>query len=165
MYQIIDNLLEKDQLNLIKTTMLSGDFGWFFNKVANANSKDTNFSSYFIHTFYKNDNGYGEVNSPYFNIIKPILKHLEFKSIIRIKGNLFPNVGKKYVHGFHVDQHYKHKGAIFYLNTNNGETLLPDNVKIDSVENRLLLFDSSLSHSSVSCTNDKIRVNINFNYL
>jgi len=36
--------------------------------------------------------------------------------------------------------------------------------KVESVENRLLLFDPSETHNSTSCTDEKVRVNINFNY-
>lgn len=53
---------------------------------------------------------------------------------------------------------------IFYLNTNDGFTILNGETKINSVENRILLFDPSELHSSTTCTNDKCRVNVNFNY-
>ena len=68
-------------------------------------------------------------------------------------------------HEPHVDLEYEHKGAIFYINTNNGVTVLEDGTEIESIENRLLLFDSSKKHNSTSCTDAKVRVNINFNYL
>ena len=38
-------------------------------------------------------------------------------------------------------------------------------VEIENIENRLLLFDSSLEHHSTSCTNVKCRLNININYI
>ena len=61
--------------------------------------------------------------------------------------------------------HFPHKGAIFYINTNNGFTVLEDGTEIASVSNRLLLFNPSEPHHSTSCTDVKRRVNINFNYL
>ena len=39
-----------------------------------------------------------------------------------------------------------------------------DGTKIESVANRVLLFDSSRPHSSTRCTDQKVRVNINLNY-
>ena len=36
--------------------------------------------------------------------------------------------------------------------------------KIESIENRLVIFDSKKLHASTYCTNKKVRVNINFNY-
>ena len=56
-------------------------------------------------------------------------------------------------------------GAIFYVNTNDGLTVLDNEVEIDSVSNRLLVFDGSTMHHSTTCTNQKRRVNINFNFM
>ena len=75
-----------------------------------------------------------------------------------------PSTPKIVYHDPHVDIPWQHKGAIFYVNTNNGVTVLEDGTEIESIENRLLLFDSSKEHSSTSCTDAKVRVNINFNY-
>ena len=36
--------------------------------------------------------------------------------------------------------------------------------KIESIENRALLFDPSIEHRSTTCTDAKGRININFNY-
>ena len=63
-----------------------------------------------------------------------------------------------------MDYNYPHKGAIYYINTNDGMTLLQNNIEINSIENRLLLFDSSIEHASTSTTNEKARINININY-
>jgi hypothetical protein len=50
------------------------------------------------------------------------------------------------------------------LNTCDGFTSLDDGTKIESIENRLLLFDSNKPHASSTCTNAKARFNMNFNY-
>ena len=87
------------------------------------------------------------------------------KSLIRIKANAYPKNGNKIIkHRPHIDNSFEHKGAIFYLNTNNGKTILKDGTEIDSIANRMLLFDSSKSHSSTNCTDAKMRFNININY-
>ena len=36
--------------------------------------------------------------------------------------------------------------------------------KVESVANRVVIFDSKLQHQAVSCTDEKVRVVINFNY-
>ena len=41
---------------------------------------------------------------------------------------------------------------------------LLQNLKIESIENRLLIFDASVPHHSTTCTDDKCRVNVNFNF-
>ena len=45
------------------------------------------------------------------------------------------------------------------------EAILEDGTKVDSVANRLLLFNSSLNHNSSTTTNAKGRYNININYI
>ena len=54
---------------------------------------------------------------------------------------------------------------IFFVNSNDGFTILDDDTMIESVENRILFFDSSKLHNSTNCTNEKVRVNINFNFI
>ena len=51
------------------------------------------------------------------------------------------------------------------MNTCNGFTILDDGTKIDSIENRALLFDPSKLHHSTTCTDEKVRINIILNYL
>ena len=95
----------------------------------------------------------------------PIINKIEPISLIRIKGNMYHRTETLQEHGQHIDYTFPHKGAIFSINTNNGYTKLHDGTIVDSVANRMLLFDSSLPHNSTSCTNEKTRVNINFNYV
>ena len=54
--------------------------------------------------------------------------------------------------------------SIFYLNTNNGWTQFKKGGKVKCVENRLVTFDSNLEHAGVTCTDQKRKVVINFNY-
>ena len=50
------------------------------------------------------------------------------------------------------------------MNTCDGYTKLKDGTKIDSVANRVLLFDPSKEHCSTTTTNVPARFNININY-
>jgi len=155
--KIIDNLLEYEQVESIEKELTSDTFPWYYQKTV-ANKKDID-NYYFTHILYKE----GE-QSKYFNIIIPILKKIKFKKLIRVKANLYPNINKVVKHPKHVDYDFITKGALFYLNTNNGPTYV-ENKKIDSVKNRLLLFNASKQHNSTTCTDKKIRLNINVNYL
>jgi hypothetical protein len=158
MYEVIDNFLPEQELKSIQDVILGADFPWFFvNAIANLGEVVENY--YFTHIFYRRT-----INSDHYNILNPILERLNVKALIRAKANLFPNINKYIVDNKHVDHTFEHKGAMFYLNTNNGGTILEDGTKIDSVENRILIFDSSKPHSSTNCTDAKRRVNINFNY-
>ena len=91
-------------------------------------------------------------------------KLLNMKSLIRAKLNLYMRTDKIEEHHPHTDFPFEHKGCVFSFNTCDGYTILNDGTKIESIENRALLFDSSKSHSSTSTTNAKGRFNVNFNY-
>ena len=55
--------------------------------------------------------------------------------------------------------------AIFYINDCNGYTKLEDGSVIESRANRLLTFPSDVRHLGATCTDEKRRVLINFNYI
>jgi hypothetical protein len=55
--------------------------------------------------------------------------------------------------------------AIFYINKNNGYTLLKDKTKIAVEENKLLIIDTKTYHAAVTATDTDRRIVINFNYL
>ena len=154
--KVIDNLLEETQVLEIEQELMKDTFPWFYQN--HVTHKDID-NYYFTHMFYRDG-----VQSSYFNLTIPILKKIKFKKLIRVKGNLYPNINKVVQHPKHVDFNYTTKGALFYLNTNNGPTNV-GNKKIESIRNRLLLLNASQEHNSITCTDAKIRLNININYL
>jgi hypothetical protein len=157
-YKVIDNFLDKQSFLKIKNLMTSGEFPWYYNKgVSLKKSKD---GIYFTHLFFSDDAN----KSMYFDIILPILKKLKLKSLIRIKANFYPSTEKIQEHEQHTDYNFKHFGFLYYINTNDGFTFLNKKIKINSIENRGLFFDSSLLHNSSTCTNPEGRFNINFNF-
>jgi len=161
MYEIIDNFLTQDKFLKVKNSILNSEFSWNLTPWVsnlNENLKITS-SYYFTHLFYS-----GLYVDPNSHIFIDILNQLEVKSLIRIKANLYPSTDNIEYQSEHIDYDYSHKGAIFYLNTNDGFTILEDGTKIESIENRILLFDPSKPHNSTTCTNDKCRVNVNLNY-
>tara|TARA_Y100000004_G_C8956302_1_gene431042 strand:+ start:4985 stop:5485 length:501 start_codon:yes stop_codon:yes gene_type:complete len=163
-YQIIDNFLTEDNFLKVRNSILNPKFSWHMTPYVTYESKleetiKVTSSYYFTHLFYNRF-----FVSPECNIFTDILNQLEVKSLIRIKGNLYPSTDNIEYHAEHNDYDYEHKGAIFYLNTNDGFTILEDGTKIESISNRMLLFDPSKSHNSTTCTNDKCRVNVNFNF-
>ena len=161
-YKVIDNFLNKENFIKIKNVLLGMDFPWYYQpNISNANKTSKGPLFYLTHLIYDNK----KPNSDFYNIIKEnLLDFIDMKAIVRIKANLYPNQGIKKINEPHVDFDYKHKGAIFSLNTNNGGTILEDGTIIKSIENRILFFDPSTKHDSLSCTDEKIRVNINMNY-
>jgi hypothetical protein len=157
--EIIDNFLQVEDWQHIHNTMLGDSFPWFFhNDVASLNENLDHY--YFTHVFYWQYN----INSPKFDILNPLMKKINPAALVRVKGNLYPNINKSIVNKKHIDMEFKHNGAIYYVNTNNGKTILEDGTEIESVANRLVFFDSFQPHSSTHCTDEKVRVNININF-
>jgi len=160
-YQIIDNALPQDEFQKIKDFILNSNFPWNLTPVV-TNDKENlpiNASYYFTHLFWEGFN-----TEPQAQVFAPLLNIMNCRAMMRIKGNLYPSTESIVHHDNHIDYDFPHRGAIFYLNTNNGLTVLEDKINIESIENRLLLFDPSKPHRSTTCTNDKCRVNVNFNF-
>ena len=160
MYKIEDNFLSDFEHKQIENTLTNNDFPWYFNSyVAIKNDFDRG-DFYFEHIFYRDYT----INSNFFSLLVPIIDRIKPKALIYVKANLYTNVGKSLSNDLHVDQHYPHNGALYYVNTNNGFTGLEDGTKIESKANRMLFFDSSKPHHSTHCTDQKVRVTININY-
>ena len=157
-YKVIDNFLKQRYFDDICRYYLTDELPWFLEEKVNEFDNSNTF--YLVHQVYKNDT----VNSKYHNPLGPILDLIKPKALIRIKANLYPGNSELVTHASHIDCDFEHKGAIFYLNTNNGYTILEDGTKIESVANRMLFFDAHKPHQSTNCTDEKVRVNINFNY-
>ena len=98
------------------------------------------------------------------SIVQPILDVLKPKSLLRIKANFYPQTASLVEHDQHWDFPFTHKGAIFCLNTCDGFTRFDDQSVVSSIENRLIIFDTSKLHNSTTCTDERGRFNIAFNY-
>jgi hypothetical protein len=158
MHKVIDDYLPSEQHTSLKNLMESDNFPWFFNK-GKVFETDKLFDYQFLHIFY-NEN---KINSNYFDLLNPLIKELKPLSLIRIKANLNPITNKLVVSDEHTDQAFKCKAAIYYVNSNNGYTMIGDK-KIDSKENRIVLFNANEKHYGTNSTNCNNRMVINFNY-
>ena len=163
-YEIIDNFLDESSFTILKTTMLSNDFPWYYNAGVLSLS-DTRINQYqFTHTFYNNHS----VFSQFFEVVTPIIKKINPVALMKVKANLNPRTEEIFEHGYHTDYDnppLNQRTAVFYLNTNNGLTIFEDGTKIESVENRLVSFKTPLLHTGTTCTDINRRVLINFNYI
>jgi len=156
--QVIDNFLPKDEFKKIQDLFMSANFPYYFNNsVADEYDKDF----YFTHTLYDKN----VVNSDFFKKVDPLLTKLNTMFLRRVKVNCYTKTEKLIKHKAHRDlpPALSHKGAILSLNTCNGGTYIGKKF-IKSVENRILLFDPSVLHSSTNCTDQQARFNININW-
>ena len=157
MFKVIDNFLDKKDFKHIQKILMGENFPWFYNTCIST-PKDAKHLYYFTHNFFKN-----EVRSSFFSLWEPLLKKLNYKALIRIKGGLYPSHTEVRSNNFHVDYDFKHKGCLFYINTNNGPTVI-ENKTILAKENRAVFFDSSKPHHSSLCSDQQVRITVNFNY-
>ena len=163
-FKVIDNFLNDDDLNDIKDNLFKSPL-YYQKTVAGMNDSDSYWDYYFSDVLYIHHKPRSDVFDNVYNMFIPkFQKYGTFKSLLRIKLNFYPHTETLKEHGPHVDYDFSCYGAIFSLNTCDGFTRLNDGTKIDSVENRLLVFDPSLKHNSTTTTNSSGRWNINFNF-
>ena len=164
-YKIIDNFLEEEDFkNLYNLITGPNQFHWYLNETVGTDNDSNKSHFYFCHRMYEGDkpisNYFYELN----NIWKAFTKNnYKIKTMIRCKANLYTRTPEIIEHTMHTDFDFEHIGALFSLNTCDGYTLLEDGTKINSVANRMLIFDASKKHASTTCTNQNTRMNINFN--
>ena len=164
--KVIDDFLSDYYFKQIQDEVLSSTFPWFYNDQI-VNEEDDLYQ--FIHNVYNIDRGGIASNRyPLFDIVQ---QKLGVKRLDRIKMNLNTRTFFLRKTGFHNDQRHPREGhplhqktAVFYINTNNGWTYIKNGGKVKSVANRIVIFDSNLEHTGVTCTDEKRRVIVNFNY-
>ena len=160
--EVIDDFLPLKQFKPIEDLLMGSYFPWFYNPfvVHEIEPELTEFQ--FVHAFYRRLVG---VCSPHYDVVKPCVDKLKAQVLIRCKSNLNPVTETPVIRSFHTDTDIDCKTAIYYVNSNNGCTIFEDGTKIESVANRMLIFDTSYSHTGITCTDTKTRVLINFNYI
>ena len=163
MFKVIDNYLPESDFFVLKDTIESENFSWYF-VPKSSHESNNRFDYHMGHAFYVADNG-GKINSGNFDVLIPLIKKIKVNILIRVKANLKFITNKIIKSEPHIDQErFDCKVAIFYVNTNNGYTMIGDK-KVDSIENRIVFFDSKLKHYGTSCTDKQRRIVINFNYI
>ena len=84
--------------------------------------------------------------------------------MVRIKINMEPKTAEPVESCLHTDTNQYNKTAIYYVNTNNGYTRFKDGTKVDSIANRIVIFDAQTEHGGVTQTDEQVRVVVNINY-
>jgi hypothetical protein len=151
--QIIDNFLSDNEFGEVFRMIADTEFPWFYGLVTSGSKY-----SQFTHCFYNHDQP-----TDYYPKLRFFREKLKVKSLVRIKANLNPRTETLQEYDYHID-YEDMKTAILYLNTCNGYTKFKTGEKVDSVKNRIVIFDSNLEHTGTSCTDQYGRLVINFNY-
>lgn len=168
---VIDDYLNHSDYMDVYTMMTDFDFNW---NCATVLSRDPIYSHYLhpdlptcedrdnlqlVHMFYDYDRFLGEWS------IHQLIDKIMPAALIRIKANLNPRTTETVKHGFHIDNNFPNaRTAVYYVNSNDGFTEFEDGTKVESVENRIVIFDSHLFHTGTTCTNYDRRLVVNVNY-
>lgn len=157
--QVIKNFIKnKNIFNNIKSTLMGENFPWFFSDSVGHQQDKKDF--YFRHSFYESN----KQMSNYCNqIVSPILGRLKYNYLLRARANLYTKHHKNEEGEFHIDSNEPHTVALFYVNSCNGYTKFQDGTKIMSEENKMIIFNGNMFHSSVTQTDTKQRIIININ--
>ena len=167
--KIEDNFLDQSVFGELQTLMMGDGFDWLYSPIIDSTEDINNKNKFqFVHIFYAGNVPF----SPYFKEMIPILNIIKPISLFRTKANLLTRTPNIIENTFHVDfgddmpeeKLKQWTTSIFYINTNNGYTKFEDGTKVESVANRFITFPSNMKHLGTSCTDQKTRVVINFNY-
>ena len=161
MIKVIDEFLPNEEFILLHSLLMGDQFPWCFNPHQVGNSPTDTSDFFFSHTFFKEM----QIHSMfYMDYILPFVKRMNIHALYGVRANLLVNTNSPVESLMHNDQ-LVGETAIFYVNSNNGFTRFEDGKIVESVENRLVMFDSTIKHQAVSQTNVNRRVVINFNYI
>ena len=163
--KVIDNLIDGEVFQKLQEALMSSKIPWMYaeNVIGEEDRRcDPSYNFQFFLNIYKDFCPQAQM----FEFMQPIVMHpqLNMKSLFTIKANLNPKTETIVEHGFHTDVPFDCTTAVYFLNTNNGYTLFKDGSKVESVANRIVTFPSSMEHSGTTCTDQKRRMVINFNY-
>jgi len=158
---IIDNFLDKD--TFIKFAGGVMQLPWFYSPTkTTALGHSETWNQQMSHSFYYN----GKAESEHTHLLKPFNDFFMPNKYLRVKANLTMPTSKIHAFDMHNDcgNDMPYKTAIFYLNNNDGKTVFEANEEIESIENRLVIFDGRITHAGTTHTNKKFRCVINFNW-
>lgn len=160
-YEVIDNYLPDADFTRIQRTLMGPDFPWYLNNNIIRPTDPFHKNDFqLVHALYNQP----AQASPFLQVLDPLIGAINPKALIRIKANLGPITAEHYETGYHNDYPFPCKTACFYINTNNGYTKFETGEVVESVANRLMIFDSNMRHTGATQTDEKVRVVLNLNF-
>ena len=167
-FKIIDNFLQKKVYQEISNYLTSNKVPWYFidkDVIGDEYGSTKNKNGYYSCCFY---NKFEPDHESFYKYIPPILDKLKIRALIQIRANLiFRDIDTK-ESAFHADFPYSNSTTgILFFSTCNAQTILKiedQEIAVDSVENRMLLFPTNVLHKAIYQDNLHKRYLINFNF-
>ena len=172
--EVYDNFLPTEVFNSIKEYIFNGEpspaMPWYYSPTS---VFDDDGCPQFSHVCYKDSQPISYV----YDIIKPVFDTLNPFALHRIKFNATPRTTNIKEKPLHVDVSGSRDSqgnftdipdyniCVIYFNDNDGYTYFEGGEKVQSVANRMVIFPSNVLHAGTTCTDQKTRIVLNFNYL
>ena len=166
-YRVIDNFLEDGPFEQLQMLLMGKQIPWHyapekvFTKDDPRAKEDTIHNFQFFHMFYTNRT----IRSNYYDQLNHLIKKINPFFIHKIKANCTPYTNKIKKYDLHTDARIKCNTAVYYINDNDGYTYFENGDKVESVANRIVIFPSHLQHAGTTCSNEKVRIVLNLNYI
>jgi len=154
---VVDNIINLNQQEEIKTLFLSNNFPWFFiPDITDTNNKQKRPG---LQHFFINNR---EENSPFINLVKPIIDNsctninFKYNNIERVKAFLqfSLNLSDYSVDLPHIDNEEKHLVVLYYVIDSDGDTIIYDRDKkkilksITPKQGKVVIFDGTYYHTA-----------------
>lgn len=151
MIKVINNFLDNIELFELNKTISGSEFPWYQEYLKRS----------FIHDLIKD----GEIKSKFVFVTQSFKNQLQAKEILNFQLRYFHETNKIFFLRPIKETEKDMNNLIFFLNTNNGITELTGGPKIESVENRAILFNSTMPYAHSSTTSASGRYVINMTYI
>ena len=154
--KIIPNYLKYYTFTELKNIVTDKNFRWYFRQ-SKGEPEQYNNLLYYDHEFSK------DVTPKLKHILAAICSQLGAIAVLRININSTPRNAPEQT--WHTDWviSTQSKTCVLYLNDNDGYTEFKD-MRVDSVANTAVIFDTNIEHRGVPPTNVDRRLVININY-
>jgi hypothetical protein len=153
-FRVIDDFLPREDFILLRDYVMGDQFAW--HRLDGVVERGDGYQ--FVTTVFNKHEWYLDAR-----FLKSFVDALDPIALCRIKMNLqYPESTPKEtaMHTDMVDQ--KMITSVFYLNTCDGYTRFETGEKVESVENRIVFFDSRTKHCGCSSTEFRYVINTNF---
>ena len=163
--RVIDNFLDEEYFQYLYDKITDQmNFGWQFQTQVATHDQAEELSLhhyYFVHSLYYDY----KIESEHYEDFHPLFRQLNVQFLHRARVLLYVNQGVQHIHDRHIDTPCTSNTALIYMNTNDGFTEFETGERVESIKNRLLLFDGSVPHSSSTPTNTKERLLLSVTYI